>query len=83
LVDIQHTFLEYAKKLCAEIGQPDLPIYAGPNRHKLEMSVYPKTKHKIQIVGNTGKQPIYIDYDASRHIVNGTEIAEIEMYKLR
>ena len=80
---IRDAFLEYAKKLCAEIGQPDLPIYAGPNRHKLDMSIYPQDKHTMRVVGNTGGQEIYLDYDASHHVLDGTQSATISMYKLR
>ena len=75
--------MEYAKKLCAEIGQPDLPIYAGPNRHKLNMDIYPKAKHSMEIIGNSGEQEIYADYDASPHFVGQGETAEIDMYRIR
>ncbi|MBR1425099.1 hypothetical protein IJ579_06010, partial [bacterium] len=80
---IRDAFVEYAKKLCVEIGQPDLPIYAGPNRHKLNMSIYPKEEHSMQVVGSTGSDRVYLDYDASGHVINGTETARINMYRLR
>ncbi len=80
---IRDTFMEYAKKLCAEIGQSDLPIYAGPNRHKLNMDIYPKAKHTMEIIGNSGEQEIYADYDASPHSVGQGEKTEIDMYRIR
>ena len=80
---IRDTFMEYAKKLCAEIGQPALPIYAGPNRHKLNMDIYPKAEHSMEIIGNSGEQEIYADYDASPHFVGQGEKADIYMYRIR
>ena len=32
---IRDAIFEYAQKLCKEIGKPELPIYAGPYRHKV------------------------------------------------
>ena len=80
---IRDAFLDYAKKLCEEIGKPDIPIFAGPNRHKLNMDIYPKTKHEMQLIGNSGDQEVYLDYDAERHIFGKDKVTEIEMYKLR
>ena len=80
---IRDTFMDYAKKLCAEIGKPDLPIYAGPNRHKLNMDIYPKEKHTMEIIGNSGEQEVYVDYDAGGHVIGEGETAEIEMYRIR
>ena len=80
---IRDTFVDYAKKLCAEIGQPDLPIFAGPNRHKLHMDIYSKDSHTMEIIGNSGGQEVYIDYDAGKHTVGQGEKANIKMYRLR
>ena len=79
---IRDAFLEYAKKFCAEIGRPDIPIYAGPHRHKLEMSIYPKTQHKMRIIGNTGNQKVYIDCVTCGKVLDGTENLTIDMYEL-
>ena len=80
---IRDTFVDYAKKLCAEIGQPDLPIFAGPNRHKLHMDIYSKDSHTMEIIGNSGGQEVYIDYDANKHTFGEGEKAYIKMYRLR
>ena len=34
---IRDAFFEYARKLCTEPGNPNMPIYAGPNRHKVTL----------------------------------------------
>ena len=80
---IRDTFIEYAKKLCEEIGQPNLPIYAGPNRHKLDMSIYPKSEHSMEPIGSSGDEYVYIDYDASRHKIGKDGATRIKMYKIR
>ena len=81
---IRDTFLNYAKKLCEEIGQPDLPIYAGPNRHKLNMNVFPKTDHSMLPIGSTGDQRVYLDYDAYGHKIGSSKgPVHIKMYKIR
>ena len=53
--------IEYAKKMCAEFGQPDMPIYAGPNRHKLNMEIYPKDEYEMIPIGSTGIGNVYMD----------------------
>ena len=80
---IRDTFVDYAKKLCEEIGQPDLPIYAGPNRHKLNMEVYPKATHNLKIIGNTGEDEIYLDYMTDGKTIDGTDTDEVVLYKMR
>lgn len=81
---IRDTFVEYAKQLCAEIGQPDLSIYAGPNRHKLNMDIYPKANYSMEPIGDTGSQRVYLDYDASGHTIGDKHgKTNIDMYKIR
>ena len=81
---IRDTFVNYAKKLCEELGQPDLPIYAGPNRHKLNMDIFPKEERSMLPIGSTGKQKVYLDYDAGSHIIGTSEQpVSIQMYKIR
>lgn len=81
---IRDTFIEYAKQLCAEIGQPDLPIYAGPNRHKLDLGIYPISRYSMKPIGDTGSQGVYLDYDAARHRISEDSPNEyINMYKIR
>ena len=80
---IRDAMIEYAKKLCAEIGQPDMPIYAGPYRHKLRMEVFEFSKHQMQIVGNTGNDDIYLDFITRGREVTGDEVDDVELYKIR
>ena len=76
--------MDYAKQLCDEIGQPDLPIYAGPNRHKLTMDeVYPKENHSMQIIGSTGEDRVYIDGITGGMTIDGQATLNLEMYKIR
>ena len=47
------------------------------------MDIFPNAVHEMEIIGSSGEQEVYIDYDAGAHIVGQGEIAKIEMYRLR
>ena len=81
-IDIRHMLIEYAKKMTAEIGKPDMPIYAGPNRHKVDFDNFELINKDFRIIGSTGKGSIYLDFDAEEHEIDGTEIFNSELYKL-
>ena len=80
---IRDAIIEYAKKMCAEFGQPDMPIYAGPYRHKLRMEVFDLSVHNMQIVGNTGNDDIYLDFITRGRKVTGNEVDKVKLYKIR
>jgi hypothetical protein len=80
---IRDTFMEYAKQLCSEMGLPDIPIYAGPYRHKFHMDPYEFSPHKITIIGSTNGDPTYIDFVTGRYVIDGEKVNDIEMYRIR
>ena len=80
--EIRDMLIEYAKKMTAEIGNPDMPIYAGPNRHKVDFDNFELINKDFRIIGSTGKGSIYLDFDAEEHEIDGTEIFNSEFYKL-
>lgn len=80
--EIRDMFIEYAKKMTAEIGKPDIPIYAGPNRHKVDFDNFELVNKDFRIIGSTGKGSVYLDFDAEEHTIDGTEIFNSELYKL-
>lgn len=80
---IRNAFVEYAKKLCEELGKPDMAIYAGPNRHKLDMSIFPKDERQMRPIGSTGKGEVYMDYATGRRSVNSTNTESVFLYKIR
>lgn len=81
---VRDAFMDYVKEWCAEKGLGDIPIYAGPNRHKFEMGKsYPIEKHDVKIIGSTGLDEIYIDYKG-KYIVDGnSSIDNVNMYVIR
>lgn len=79
---IRDAILDYAKKLTKELGKPNMPIYAGPYRHKVNLENFPFEKHKIQIVGSTGKNEVYIDYLSEGVTIDGTT-DEADLYKIK
>lgn len=78
---IKDAIIEYAKKLTREIGQPQMPIYAGPYRHKVDFSEYPYAEHYVNILGKTFDE-VYIDYLASGKVIDNTA-DRTKLYKIR
>jgi len=66
-----------------EIGQPDMPIYAGPYRHKLNMEHLQKQEHDMKVVGSTGKDKIYLDFITAGRVVDGSQTDKVTLYKIR
>lgn len=80
---IRDVIFNYADKLCAEIGKPDLPIYLGPNRHKINLYNYEFKERKFEIIGSSGDDKIYLDFDANGHYIKPNNQFETKMYKIR
>lgn len=80
--EIRDMLIEYAKKMTAEIGNPDMPIYAGPNRHKVDFDNFELINKDFRIIGSTGKGSIYLDFDANGHEIDGTEFFNSKLYKI-
>ncbi len=80
---IRDAFFEYARKICIEIGKPNMPIYAGPNRHKADLTNFEIRKRNMKIIGDSGKSPVYLDFDANEHDINSkTKSFKVELYKI-
>lgn len=79
---IRDAFFDYAKQFVKEIGKPDMPIYAGPYRHKLNMPEQTKKERTVKILGSTGEQEIYIDYNGHTKI-DGKETFKNIFYKIQ
>lgn len=79
---IRDMIFEYAKKLTIELGKPKMPIYAGPNRHKVDMSAFPIEKKEFKIIGSTDKSDIYLDFDTNEHQISGKEKFCEHLYRL-
>ena len=80
--EIRDTILAYARKMAVEIGQPDMPIYAFPNRHKVNMDRFEPVPKDFSIVGSTGGWDIYLDFDANAHKISGDEVFTSYLYKI-
>ena len=80
---IRDAIFEYAKKLCTELGKTKMAIYLGPNRHKVNLDEFPIKDEKLKIVGSTGDDKIYLDYDAASHQISEDLTIDSPMYKIR
>lgn len=58
---IEQGIIDFAKMLGRAIGCQDIDIYAGPNRHKLNMKNFELVDKEFQFVGSTGEDSIYFD----------------------
>ena len=72
--EITDAIIEYAKQVCAEVGQPDANIMFGPNYNNINFDRCVMTKnHSIEIIGKA-PDDTYIDCIGGRGDVN--KIAE-------
>lgn len=60
--EIRDMIFEYAEKLTAEIGKPDMPIYAGSNRHKVNLENFALENKTLKLIGANDRIPFYIDF---------------------
>ncbi len=79
---IRDSIIKYAKIICAEVGKPNLPIYAGANRQKINLSDSPKAKVDMQIIGSTGDDDIYIDSLNFNPRISDKESSKTTLYKI-
>lgn len=77
---IQDAIFKYAEKLCAELGQPDMPIYAGQYRHKIDIENFPQKRYKVKLLGESNKE-IYIDSITIQKFKD--EKQEVNLYKIK
>ena len=80
---IRDMIIEYAKRVCAEIGKNDMNIYAGPGLHKVDMSGYELiNKANMKILGKTySGTGVYLDFDGKEHKLNGKSV-KTDLYKI-
>lgn len=79
---IRDAIFEYAKKLCEEIGKPDMAIFAGPNRHKVNMPEDTIQEKDIKLIGSTGDDAIYLDFNTESYTIGDENdlLDEIDAY---
>lgn len=59
---LEDGIVKYCKNFCKELGKPDMEIYAGPNRHKLNMENFEMVNKRFQMLGDTCGDEIYLDF---------------------
>lgn len=80
---IRDMIIKCAKEVCSWVEQPDIPIYAGPGMHKVDMSRYKIVEDaEMKILGKTPKKGgVYLDFDQDQHDIG--DITEIcDLYRL-
>ncbi|MBE7703125.1 MAG: hypothetical protein E7Z89_03640 [Cyanobacteria bacterium SIG28] len=80
---IRDGIIEYAKKLTKEVGKPNIPIYAGPNRHKINTEGFEFKEHQMKIIGTTEEDAdIYLDFDTQEHKITDNKKYQVKLYRL-
>ena len=79
---LRDAMFDYAKKMCEEIGQPDMAIYAGPFRHKVNMDALPHQKEEMQIMGSSGQDDVYLDFITRGREVDGEQVDNVDLFKI-
>ena len=81
---LRDAFMQYAKQMCDEMGLTDIPIYAGPNRHKFKMKYETISEPEVKIIGSTGGEITYIDSVTKRMAIDEeTVIVPDLMFRIR
>lgn len=80
--EIRDTIFAYARKLAGELNQPNMPVYAFPNRHKVNMDGLEVVQKDFNIVGSTGDCEIYLDFDADAHKISGNKEFNSYLYRI-
>lgn len=80
--EIRDTIFAYARKLAGELNQPDMPVYAFPNRHKVNMDGLEVVQKDFNIVGSTGDWEVYLDFDADAHKISGNKEFNSYLYRI-
>lgn len=80
---IRDMIIKYAKQVCKEVGKPNIPIYAGPGMHKVDMSDYELIKDaQMVILGETPEHGgVYLDFDGEAHDI-GNVVEKLNLYKI-
>ena len=81
--EIRDMIFEYAQKLTTELGQSDMPIYAGINRHKINMENCPIENKHFALIGTTDNIPIYVDFDTGVYDSKTSKTFQSDLYKIR
>lgn len=83
VLKIKNLIIDYAKKLCSEIGQLDIPIYVGPGMHKVEMSNYPLMLSNMEILGKSPEDyGVYLDCNGEQNDIAKDIIEVTDLYKI-
>lgn len=79
---IEKGIIDFAKMIGRDIGCPDIDVYAGPNRHKLNMKNFELVDKQFQLIGGTGNDKVYLDAFSDGISLHNSNF-EGSLYKLK
>lgn len=59
--DIRDGIIKYAQDICAEVGQPNIPVYVSGHRNKVDLSAFESEYYVLEPIGDSGSDEIYWD----------------------
>ena len=59
--NIKENIITYSKKLCAEVGKPNIPVYVVGHRNSIDLSDYKTFDCICKIIGDSGDDYVYLD----------------------
>lgn len=62
---VRDAIFQYARKLCAEVGKPDIPVYVSGHRNKISLKDLKTEELPMLIIGNSGENNVYVDFTTS------------------
>ena len=81
--EIRDMIFEYAEKLTAEIGKPDMPIYAGQSYHKVNLEEFALENKKLKLIGTNDEFPFYIDFFEKDYVSSNNEKFTDDWYRIK
>ena len=66
---IKKGIIEYAKKLCTELSDKEIPVFIGSIRNKIHLDQYELLEKNFNLLGTTGKDKVYLDFITDLKVV--------------
>lgn len=81
--EIRDTIFEFAKKFTHDLKKPDMPIFLDGDHHRINVDALSKEEHAFSLLGVTGKDEVYLDFDMCDRVLDGSELFVADLYRIQ
>ena len=81
--EIRNAIFEFAKKFTRDLKKPDMPIFLDGNHHRINVDALSKEEHAFSLLGVTGKDEVYLDFDMCDRVLDGSELFLADLYRIQ